>query len=313
MSYSFIIASRGIWLIETAIGRDPHHSLVLIHELGLFYSIFSPPVDKLPKLPVEHMATAVSTVNYLISNAPKSLALIFGHPDSQYLAWNIAAVIPWNGRVGEKGVSSAALAAREGLKMNNKDFGILGSTYKHVKAIQEAVQHNHEQEGGLVRERAGMLIRGAGATWTYSVLCGLLVDELDHWKVDEDGNPGKCAAEASSDSLCTEIHTEGEALEIIHKYDRFVERILELKVESAYLLAPIINVSILITLICESKLIGSFQGKVLHQLVGQPPGKWVKGALEQIVEWQLKYPEKGVDEANEFVRGVCGEWVSVKK
>jgi hypothetical protein len=37
-------------------------------------------------------------------------------------------------------------------------------------------------------------------------------------------------------------------------------------------------------------------------MIGKPAGPWLAPALEQLLQWQLQYPEKTVEEAKEFLK-----------
>ncbi|KAF8473966.1 hypothetical protein BDZ91DRAFT_712896 [Kalaharituber pfeilii] len=251
-------------------GKDPYLSLSLIDEMGLFTSIFCPPVEALPELPVEHLTSAINILNYIFTHPPTSLSKTFSTAYEQFLAWHIAAVIPWNGRVvGEKHLPAAAVGSREGLKLPNKEYKVLVAAYKSVEIVKEMAAKNEEkrrkEQGGLSRGEAGRIIRSMRGSWRSQVLCGLMVESTGVWSMGADGLPTPAS------------------LQLVEKYDNLVHRIYELGLEEAFNVAPALN------------------GNEMSMLLDRKPGPWVRDALERLLDWQFSNPEKGLEEVKEFV------------
>jgi len=264
-------------------GRDPHHSLLLIHNLNLTSAIFSPPIDNLPALPWGDVLPAINALKYIFStNPPEFLAEGFT-PGDRYLAWITAATVPWRynyeGGDGHKRVSSAAVAARVGLKLKNKDFEVIVNTYKHLEDIKSTVALVSTAEGGQGSRRTlGTAIRRWGATWHNQLLHSAIIELVDVWGRGGTGGEGE-----------SEGKDEGEptapAKEIISRYNLFAKRISEEKLARVWEMKSLVN------------------GNELAEILGKEGGvgRWVKPALEKVVEWQIEHPECGKDDAQKFV------------
>ncbi|KAF3924077.1 hypothetical protein ABW21_db0209287 [Orbilia brochopaga] len=48
-------------------------------------------------------------------------------------------------------------------------------------------------------------------------------------------------------------------------------------------------------------------GTDLQAILGRKPGRWMKGALERVIDWQLGNPEGTKDDARAFVESIAGE------
>ena len=257
-------------------GRDPYLSLSLIHSLNLTSAIFCPPIDDLPELPWGDVLPAINALRYIFStNPPEYLAGGFT-PGDKYLAWIIAATIPWRYNYeggGHKRVSSAAVAAREGLKLRNKDFEVMVNTYKHLEDIKSTVALVSTTKGGS-RRALGTAIRRWGATWHNQLLHTALVELVNVW--------GEEAAEGKP--------TE-PARDIISRYDFFAKRLCEENLAGAWEMKSLVN------------------GNELAKILGRKVGVWMRVALEKVVEWQIENPNGGRNEVEEWVRekGAKGE------
>ncbi|KAJ6259257.1 hypothetical protein Dda_6156 [Drechslerella dactyloides] len=76
---------------------------------------------------------------------------------------------------------------------------------------------------------------------------------------------------------------------IVARYMAFVGRVEELGLADAWDLKPLLS------------------GTEVASVLKRKPGKWMKGTLERVVEWQLGNPEGTKDEAREFVTSIAGE------
>ncbi|KAF8459549.1 hypothetical protein BGX38DRAFT_1084126 [Terfezia claveryi] len=251
-------------------GRDPHLSLFLIHNLNLTSAIFSPPIEAPPELPWGDILPAINALKYILfSSPPEYLAEGLTHGD-KYLAWIIAATTPWRfnyeGGDGHKRVSSAAVAAREGLKLRNKDFEVMVNTYKHLEDIKSTVTLVSTDPNGGSRLTLGTAIRRWGSAWHNHLLHAALIELIDVWEEWEEGEP-----------------TE-PAKAIISRYNIFVKRVWEENLSEAWEMKSLVN------------------GNKLATVLDRKGGTWMKEALERIVEWQIENPEGGTKEAEEWVR-----------
>lgn len=86
------------------------------------------------------------------------------------------------------------MAAREGLRIRNKEYDILTAAYKNAGQVKKLIEENEAAKGGadegLSRVRVGTEVRSLGATWHSQLLCALLVELVPVWKTGADGTPG---------------------------------------------------------------------------------------------------------------------------
>ena len=254
-------------------GRDPHRSLSLIHNLNLTSAIFCPPIDKPPELSWGDVLPAVNALKFIFSTSPPEYLVQGLTPGDKYLAWITAATIPWRynyeGGDGHKRVSSAAVAAREGLKLRNKDFDVMVSTYKHLEDMKATGTLVSTDPNGGSRLTLGTAIRRWGATWRNQLLHAALIELVDVW-AEIEGEP-----------------TE-PAQAVIARYDHFIKRVGEENLSEAWDMKSLVN------------------GKELAKVLGRKGGTWMREALEKVVEWQIENPEGGRKEAVEWVKERAG-------
>ena len=72
-------------------------------------------------------------------------------------------------------------------------------------------------------------------------------------------------------------------------YERFLKQIFVEKLEDAWNLKPILN------------------GKDVCTLFGKKSGPWMKGALEDVMEWQLEHPDGSKEEATDYIKGLADQ------
>ena len=109
--------------------------------------------------------------------------------DARYLAWILAALTPWSAiplppynTAGKQPLPLGALAAREGVKLENKLCNVVTGAFRHYEQIitlKEAITHNlnYIQE----RDTLGMDIRrweSHGGHWRLQALFALFVEVI---------------------------------------------------------------------------------------------------------------------------------------
>ncbi|KAF8421270.1 hypothetical protein EV426DRAFT_609923 [Tirmania nivea] len=249
-------------------GQDPHHSLSLIHNFNLTSVIFCPPIDEPPELPWGDVLPAINALKYIFSTNPPSHLVEGFTPGDRYLAWIIAATIPWRHKYegdGRKRISSAAVAAREGLRLRNKDFDVMGSTYKNLEDMKSTVTLVSTDPNGGSRLTLGTALRRWRATWRNQLLHAALIELVDVWE-EVDGEP-----------------TE-PAKDVISRYDLFVRRVVEENLSRAWAMKSLVD------------------GVELADMLGKEVGIWMKEALEKVIAWQIEHPEGEREEAEEWIR-----------
>ncbi|CUS08622.1 unnamed protein product [Tuber aestivum] len=249
--------------------RDPHASLSLIHELGLYNEIFAPPNQDFPLLPVQDMKIAADAMRYLLfgymSSYPR-ISKLLATSGERYLAWNIAAMSPWKSQPvfpadKKKNTPAAATAIKEGLRCSNNITGTIARAFANHDLIQNIVVSLEHWSRG----KAGLEMRDLGADWRNQVGACLMFELMDLRK----RNAGGGGAEERG---------------IMDKYETFLNVIAEKGLEEAF------NFKSLLT------------GKDIAAEYALAPGPWVRFAIVESLQHQLDNPHKGKDELLQWVR-----------
>ena len=287
----------GIELKKALEGPDPKMAMALIFELDLYETIFSDPsIDT-----ADHYRPDVEAWQTLIDflqdnlDADGALADILVRDDEErFLAWQLAALVPYRDasqpEPSEPGRRApppiAAAVAREGTKSSNKVCDIITSAVRNQSEISSLVDKLYMQkrrpdkkiEGDDVsgRDVLGMAIRRWGASWRSQVMHSMLVD------VANDGDAVSSKIVPLSQPFVS-LLTRKAATE--RKYTTFVSQLRDLDILEAYSFKPLMD------------------GKALAKALNTPPGPWMKDALDVVMAYQLRHPDKAnTEEAIEEVR-----------
>ncbi|KAI1419039.1 hypothetical protein F5Y12DRAFT_319371 [Xylaria sp. FL1777] len=257
----------GIEIEKMLKGKDPRRSLQYINDLGLYHTIFTDPTK--PNMPLPDLSRWNNTyecLNYLFRNqARKSIYNILVQTDeASYYAWTLSALVPWeyvdepihNGK-GRSPLPFTTLAGREGIKAPNKLCDLVTAAHRNradILSLKTAVVQKtaHINE----RDRFGMAIRhwdAKGGYWRLQVLFSLLVEAMQRWEI-------KPTSSKNNDDFLSE-------------WQLFLDHLHGLDVLDAPSMKRIID------------------GTQLARALGVKPGKWMTGALEVCVAWQLRHPE----------------------
>ncbi|KAI1369314.1 hypothetical protein F5Y08DRAFT_334725 [Xylaria arbuscula] len=248
-------------------GKDPRRSLQYINDLGLYHTIFTDPTK--PNMPLPDLSRwhcAYECLGHLFRNhAPKSISNILVQTDeASYYAWTLSALAPWQlidepehtGK-GKPPPAFITLAAREGIKAPNKLCDIVTAAHRNradILALKIAVVNKDSCINE--RDRFGMAIRqwdARGGHWRLQVLFSLLVEAMQHWGVNAKNT-------AENDNFLSE-------------WQLFLDHLQDLDVMDAPSMKRIID------------------GTQLAKALNVKPGKWMTGALEICVAWQLRHPD----------------------
>ncbi|KAI0442128.1 hypothetical protein F4803DRAFT_562568 [Xylaria telfairii] len=256
----------GVEIEKMLKGKDPRRSLQYIHDLGLYHTIFTDPTKSDMPLPdLSLWRSAYECLDYLRSQVSSSIFNVLVQTDeASYYAWTLSALAPWV-HVGEPILTAKGkplppyitLAGREGIKAPNKLCDLISAAHRNradILALKAAVV----QKAAYIneRDRFGMAIRlwdAKGGYWRLQVLFSLFVEGMQRWEL---GNPSS----ASNDSFLGE-------------WQLFLEHLQVLDVLDAPSLKRIID------------------GNQLAKTLRVKPGKWMTGALEVCVAWQLRHPD----------------------
>lgn len=194
-------------------------------------------------------------------------AILLRNSDDLFLAWMLTCFIPWamesqrpSGNPTTKNLPSAAcIAAREGIKADNKLCRVVNDATSHLQDIiklKDLIKQNTQFTDSSVkqdqetpsRESLGQSIRAWGSHWRSSVIFALLTQLSD------------------SDM-------ESKADQILSEYAVFLSGIQTLGLLDVDGLKPIIN------------------GKdIMAELGIKKSGPWLKQALDIVMGWQLRNP-----------------------
>ncbi|KAI0433648.1 hypothetical protein F5Y09DRAFT_328864 [Xylaria sp. FL1042] len=258
----------GVEIEKMLKGKDPRRSLQYIHDLGLYHTIFTDPTK--PKMPLPDLSRwncAYECLSYLFRNQlGEPIANVLVQADeASYYAWTLSALAPWefinepiHAGNGKSPPPLITLAGREGIKVPNKLCELITAAHRNradILALKTAVveKRSHINE----RDRFGMAIRrwdAKGGYWRLQVLFSLLVEAMQRWEV-----------EATSSSTNND--------DFIKEWQLFIDHLYELDVLDAPSMKRIID------------------GTQLAKALGVKPGKWMTGALEVCIAWQLRHPD----------------------
>ncbi|KAF3938116.1 Phosphatase [Dactylella cylindrospora] len=258
-------------------GANPHQSLEIIERLKLADCIFDPPDEKREKYNVkdEYFKIAIDISKWLFEDLPDEYRGVKGLVSTdrdKYIIWIFSAVTPWKGlqfpKDKKKQTPAAASAARDGLKLSNKDFESIARCYHNLDAIRSAVPNISD----MSRSDLGTLIRNWGSEWRIQVFAGLVMDLVEkNLRGVDRGSFGKSE----------------ETVKSLGRYEEFVKRVEELRLEDAWDFKPLLT------------------GTEVQTTLNRKPGKWLKGVLDEVMIWQLDHPDGTKDEAKEFVKGIA--------
>lgn len=208
-------------------GPDPYAAICLIDRFGLYNTIFTnPKADTHELADTKNWRSAYSSLRELAevdpediegsSHLPTIANILLRDLEDRYLAWMMSCFVPW-ARIehpalkSKNPTSSAAVAAREGIKADNK----LAKTIKDaVLALESVVKMKDSvasrmmsstspleiEDRSSTREFLGQAVRRWGPRWRNIAIYALLV-QLSEAK-DESGkfstNPYHCALYLSS-------------------------------------------------------------------------------------------------------------------
>lgn len=205
---SIFFLSLLTFILNKLLGPDPHTAVRLIDELGLYNMIFTPFIE-----PEQTFIELADTENWHVAynqlseitqacgegtNHCKSLntiaKILLRDSEDLYIAWTLTCFIPWARAtltLGEKPKSKtlfspAAVAAREGLKADNKITKIIDGAVANLDGIEKmreliideidlAKSTLKRKDPSTTRETQGKAIRRWGSSWRSCVMYAILV------------------------------------------------------------------------------------------------------------------------------------------
>ena len=181
-------------------GPGPHKALSLIDRLGLYNEVFTDPTNadcNLVDTASWHLAYDqlwdVIKGGSGRSNSPQSLKTIRSillrnpeefpedGPTDIYHAWILTCFVPWARappkspqKSSKRPMTAAGLAAREGIKAENKIYRLVDDAVYHLQDIVD--KKDAMSTAGAQREMQGLAIRKWGPNWRSSVMFALLTE-----------------------------------------------------------------------------------------------------------------------------------------
>lgn len=262
-------------------GPGPHRALSLIDRLGLYNEVFTDPTNVDCKLiDTADWHRAYNLLQTMIEarlkgpslQTPLSTIPLILLPSSEdiYHAWLLTCFVPWareppisSQRSLKRPLTAASLAAREGIKAENKLYRLVDDAAFHLQDIIEKKDaFNHEDQTTTLalkrkqganpeiqRQIQGLAIRKWGSNWRNSVMYALLTE-------------------------VSEAKTETQTRTILDGYSSWLSHLSSLTLLDVNNLKPIVT---------GNELIKAFNTK---------GGKWVSAALDCAIEWQLRNPDQ---------------------
>ncbi|KAK6499751.1 CCA tRNA nucleotidyltransferase, mitochondrial [Arthrobotrys musiformis] len=259
----------GVEIEKMLYGDHPYAAIDLIDRLDLSTAILEIPKLSQEQLDNEvkpaHTRYAIDTLKWLLSdfrnvegyNAVQTLILT---KREEYLTWLFAAITPWIKILitdNKKNRQSAGVvAARDGLKLSNKDTESLEKMAQANNLVKYTVPTYHS----LPRSVLGGFVRKMGAEWRLQVFASLLIDLVE---IRAEGG---------------ELGGVGD-LRHIMGYEEFLRKLYVENVGEAW------DLKCLLT------------GNEVAKAMGHKPGRWMKKALEEVMEWQLDNPDGTKEDA----------------
>jgi tRNA nucleotidyltransferase (CCA-adding enzyme) len=200
-----MIPDVAIPFANSSAGKNPKDALHFFDRLGLYTTIFTDPtVQGTPNPSTTNWDTVYNCLDILrMRETPGSIyQSLVRSDDAKYLAWVLAALAPWSAvpqpatTNPKKSLPLGALAAREGIKMDNKMTSVITGAFRHreeVTSLKDAIkgENAYVNDPGTV----GMSIRrweALGGQWRLQALFALLVEVLNNpegeqphiWEID---------------------------------------------------------------------------------------------------------------------------------
>ena len=260
-------------------GPGPRKALWLIDRLGLYNEVFTEPTNAHCKImdtknwhraynQLRAMIEAGSEGSAIPSSSENINSILLCRPEDYYHAWILACFVPWAReppksaqKSSKQPMTAAGLAARQGIKAENKIYRLVDDAASHLQDIVEkkdAVIHEdqsvmlpskrkHGASCDCSRVVQGLAIRKWGSNWRSSVMYALLTEVVE---------------------------TKTDAQMVLDGYSLWLSHLSSLKLLDVDQLKPIVT------------------GGELMKAFNTEGGKWLSSALDFVMEWQLRNPHR---------------------
>lgn len=281
----------GIEVDKMLKGPDPLGSLKMIHDLGLYLLVFTPPANMgnhpiKPSIaigaaawlnqvtnPIDQQEVPVHLHPHLLDPSSRSLAV-------QRRLFLACALLPYRSlkaKLGKREVWAGEVVLMESLKLGNHDKNFVS----HLLQAPELLNTTNLKlilSGPSVRLDLGRLLRNphihdikqldaeASLTWEMSFLFSLVV-ELNDLKPDSDGRKN--------------------AAQVVDTFNQVVKKLLEL------------DLALVVTPQFEKRRL---DGKEICQVLRIKPGKQVAQIIERLTDRQIEFPNQSKEEASDWLK-----------
>ncbi|KAH6882246.1 tRNA nucleotidyltransferase [Alternaria rosae] len=259
----------GIELEKMLKGPRPRMALELIDQFGLYRTVFTDPTRELPSEPdTAYFKPAYNFVESFIErNADIPAAIpdtLLRSEDERYLAWVCATMVPWvdaptipHQKPLQRPYFAAYLVAREGFKAPNKVCDVIASSLSNSEEIRSVVARCAK---GLRRPDTINPTDDATARDTLGMA-------IRRW-----GSTWR--TQVFMNLVYELVLGRVSKDEILRSYDSFLARVTELNILDVDTFRPLLK------------------GTDLAKALGTKPGPWMKDALDVVMAWQLRNPDK---------------------
>lgn len=257
---------------------NAHRAIVLIDQLHLYNTIFTDPTNPSCKsMQTDHWHQAYDTLLHIIEggahltpeqrNLHRLRSTLLRDSNEGFLAWMLVCFVPWANETtknfqkanSKRQPSPAFLAAREGVKADNKVCRVLDAAVTHLREVtnlknlikdqQDSSDHSHKRKQPTVtREVHGQALRAWGSDWRSVILFALLTEVM-------------------------ELQDPAKIQVLLEEYAEWMFALQTLDLLNIDQLAPLVK-----------------GDQLCQALGGVKSGPWVKKALDMVVNWQLRNP-----------------------
>ncbi|KAL8912564.1 MAG: hypothetical protein Q9171_002428 [Xanthocarpia ochracea] len=290
----------GVEITKMLQGPNPRQALHLIDRLGLYQTIFTIPDSGAspPAMAFSNWRKAYDQLEAFVNAEPKESdthnamttikSILLSNSEDVYRMWLLCAFVPW-ARVapaapkkpGAKSASTpAAIAAQKGIKADNTSKDLIENAVSHLENIIQ-VRHAVTKEGTMttnpLKRKQGNVSR-----------------EEQGLSIRKWGSNWRCSVMYA---ILTEISESApeENHELLEGYAHWLSTLKDMDLLEAHQLKPLLK---------GDKLAKAFDTKSV---------KWRSEALERIVAWQLRNPDKSdpevaIEEEKEKIRALIEKY-----
>ncbi|KAL9089723.1 MAG: hypothetical protein Q9159_002370 [Coniocarpon cinnabarinum] len=273
----------GVEIEKMLKGPRPHMAFSIIDRLGLFETIFTDPEHAHTFQPeVGKWKAAYDCASKIIDLSQADLHVLFdGNEDTRYLTWILSSAVPWadapvpepSKQAGKQPPPIAFDVVRNGLKASMKICDVVRESTLHAEEIIKC------KDACVKRLRLSSNEADPGSPAGRDTL-GMIIRQ---W-----GNSYRCQLLFAIMLETARSTTSGR--DVISEFITFVRHISKLELLDAPNFKPVID------------------GKTLAKELNTRPGPWMKSALDEIMQWQLRNPGHATPEsALEAIRSKHGE------